>query len=158
MSRINKVLTLTICLLSPACRSTPVHTPPGAGAGSNDALLAVTDPSAGRLDDLRVALMDYWHAYGRMPGRIEDLRPFAEPGTTLQFTSPASGRPYVYMPAGPTLPGQGLGLVLYDPTPLPDGRRWGVLLARTAPNRPLITTIQLLDGPTLAAYLRSAAP
>ena len=152
---------LLACLLCAACQSTASKPAPAAAAGGggiSDSVLAATDPCALRLDDIRVALLGYLHDHDRLPEKIADLQKFAEPGTTLQFTCPASGKPYVYVPAGLTLPGKSQRLVLYDAVPAHEGRRWGVLLGPAADNQPLITWIAPLDEPTLSAYLKSAPP
>ena len=147
---------LLACLLCAACQSTPSKPAPSAAGGISDSVLAATDPCALRLDDIRVAMLGYLSAHDRLPAKIEDLQRFAEPGTTLQFTCPASGKPYVYVPAGLTLPGKSQRLVLYDPLPAHEGRRWGVLLGPPADNQPLITWIAPLDEQTLKTYLDSA--
>ena len=90
---IASVLILPACIFAAACQSTPAKPAPAAGPGVSDSVLAFTDPSALRLDDIRVALLGYWHANGHLPNRIEDLQKYAEVGTQLRFVSPVSGRP-----------------------------------------------------------------
>jgi hypothetical protein len=142
--------------LGVACRSTAPQ--PAAPGGISDSVLAATDPCALRLDDIRVAMLGYIHAHDRLPQRLEDLQGFAEPGTQLQFTCPDSGRPYVYIPAGLTLPGKNQRLVLYDALPAHQGHRWAIMLTPPADNRPAVTWIAPLDDAALTAYLRSAPP
>jgi hypothetical protein len=154
----SKCCVLLAGLLCAACQSTPPKPAPVASGGISDSVSAATDPCAQRMDDIRVAMLGYIHAYDRLPEKIADLQKFAEPGTTLQFTCPASGQPYVYVPAGLTLPGKSQRLVLYDAVPAHEGHRWGVLLGPAANNQPLITWIAPLDEPTLSAYLKSTPP
>jgi hypothetical protein len=156
--RSSHALILLACLLAAGCQSAAPSPAPAPGPGISDSVLAFTDPSALRLDDIRVAMLGYWHANGRLPARIEDLQRYGEVGTHLQFVSPGSGQAYVYVPTGPALPGKSERLVLYDPTPFQPGRFWGILISPTGADQPLITWIKPLDAATLAAYQRSPAP
>jgi hypothetical protein len=157
----NELHLVLACLLCTACQSTPAKPAPVPGvaaSGISNSVLAATDPCALRMDDIRVAMLQYLHAHDRLPEKIEDLQQFAEPGTQLQFTCPASGKAYVYVPAGLTVPGKDQRLVLYDAAPAHEGQRWSVMLAPPQDGRALITWIAPLDQPTLDSYLRSAAP
>lgn len=161
-SSIARVVGLCMVVALSGCRTTTERTPFGAtqpevrvgqnAAGATAARPSVAldpsldDPCAARLHDISGQLLRYYAAYGLLPARLEDLRPFATPGQPLNLTCPVSGKPYIYSPEGlqapPAPPNppdhpNPLGdaasnrprwLIVYDAEPSHKGQRWGILL------------------------------
>jgi hypothetical protein len=103
--------------------------------------LPAEDECAARLHDLSGLLLQYFLLNKHLPERLEDLAPLADPGTDFQITCPASGKPYVYVPAG--LPGSGSGRVLlvYDAVPAHSGIRWVIAASPPQGDQPLSTWV-----------------
>lgn len=99
------------------------HPPPG----STDEAMA-TDPCAMRLQDIGGALLQYFALNKRLPARLEDVKTIVGVDQSLQFACPASGKPYGFAPAGLILEGRKKRIIIYDPTPAHDGRRWCVFM------------------------------
>jgi hypothetical protein len=95
---------------------------------SSDVALA-TDPSALRLNDIGGALLLYYATNKQLPDQLEDLNASGYSEGPLKFTSPVSGKPYVYVPAGLSLEGQRKRIIAYDPTLTHDGRRFCLVMA-----------------------------
>jgi hypothetical protein len=108
------------------------------------------DPCAERLHEISGRLLLYYSVSGKMPTVLPDMKGVdSEPLPPL--ACPVSGKPYVYNPVG--LPVQGrLGrLVIYDPAPSHNGKRWGILAAVGAGDQPLSSRVVLVpDGPVFA--------
>jgi len=104
------------------------------GGVSTDQILS-NDPSVVRLQDITSVLLLYCATYRHLPASLEDLALMADPGTQLNFTSPASGRPYVYVPAGLQTPRGGKRIIVYDPALSANGKRWCILMGDSAPGK-----------------------
>jgi hypothetical protein len=128
----------------------PAPTPVTVGQGSGAA--AVNDPSASRMQDLCGALLYYYASNRRFPAKLEELRPYADLGVTLGFTSPVTGEPYVYVPAG--MRGSGIRdtLVLYDPHADAKGDRWGIVVVPPEAGKAVLMYAIPLDAKLLKAY------
>jgi hypothetical protein len=87
-----------------------------------------SDPSAIRLHDIAGALLQYYALNKRLPDRLEDAAALADTDQPLQLTSPASGKPYGYVPQGLVLEGRKKRIIVFDPAPH-QGQRWCVFIA-----------------------------
>lgn len=140
----------------------PAPVKPGGPAPSTPGevdVLAEKEPCAARLHDVAGVMLLYYALHKRLPARLEELRAVADIDQSLDFTCPASGRPYVYVPAGLRYPGEDERLVLYDAEPAHAGEtRWGILAAPPKGERPAAMWAVQLTEAALNAYLASAAP
>ena len=113
-----------------------------------------TSPCADRLHDICGELLLYYAAHGALPPTLDELCPAAGPEAASRVC-PASGKPYVYDPAGLTAPGRAGRLVLYDPDPSHAGMRWGAFLDAGGPAKtPAMRVILLSEGAFRAAMKR----
>jgi hypothetical protein len=144
------------------CESTTTSSSPRAMNNSaNDQALTAdqalnTDPSALRLDDIDGAMLLYYRDNQQMPPRLEDLGPYAQSvGITLNLVSPGNGMHYGYDANGMTALGATKLLVVYDPAPGTNGRRWCILMAPPHPGAAL--SAEVLDIPEFEfrSYLAS---
>ena len=136
----------------------PVSTetaPIAAGAGRRFTVrmtLAADDPSAARLQDILGAMLGYYVAHrNRLPDTLADIKPYADVGTTLNFTSPYSGQPYVYSPAG--LLGGDKKLIVWDPVPNKQGMRWCIIIPHMDPTKPIQTEVVPIPEATFEAFV-----
>ncbi len=89
------------------------------------------DLCAERLHDVCGALLMYYATRRQLPPTLAALQSAAdEPLPPL--VCPASGKPYVYTPAGVSVPNRVGRVVMYDPEPSHSGMRWAVLAAPSA--------------------------
>jgi hypothetical protein len=120
-------------------------------------VLAGQEPCAARLHDVAGVMLFYYALHKRLPAELEDLRTVADTDQALEFTCPASGRPYVYVPAGLRYPGKDERLVLYDADPAHAGSsRWGILAAPPKGERPAAMWAVQLSEAAMETYLASA--
>lgn len=156
---------------------------PDAAPASGDGQLVVPQPTRGggelsghpddlagddacrvRIDAIREPLIVFVLMNKRMPATLEELKA-ADPKSPLDLTCPASGKPYVYVPAGlrdATATGKAAGrrLVLYDPTPAhrdprnPDKglHRRGIVMNDPAGNKALVVDAVELTEKEFQAY------
>jgi hypothetical protein len=117
------------------------------------AALPAEDECAARLHDIGGLLLEYFLVNKRLPDRLEDLAPLADPGTDFQTTCPVSGRPYVYVPAGLSAPGSGRVLMVYDAVPDHAGIRWGLTASPAQGDQPLSTWVMPLTEERLRRYV-----
>ncbi len=102
--------------------------------------LTMTDPCTMRLHDLSGALLLYQANYGRLPETLEALREMPGALAPLEsFDCPESHQAYQYDSNGEKK-GERV-LLLYDPVPAHDGKRWVVEMVDWKPGRPLVTKI-----------------
>ena len=134
--------------VAPAGPSAPARAP------SPD-VLGSLEPCATRLQDVAGVMLLYYALHKQLPTELEQLREVADFDQGLEFTCPASGRPYVYEPAGLRYPGKDERLVLYDAEPTHDGIRWGVLAAPPKGKRPAAMWAVPLTREVFDAYLAS---
>ena len=131
-----------------------------------------TDPTAIHLHHVAGQLLLYYATHQQLPQRLEDLSlpgkpdiPGSDPvSETPPAIDPATRRPYIYLPAGPLLPGANpdtpvARLVLYQSAPTNRIGRWALVMdARTAEGR-LATFVQCLPEAVLrSALTRQPAP
>jgi hypothetical protein len=99
------------------------------------------DPCADRLHELCGPLLMHYALHRRMPATLDDLRAVAGPDPTIAFECPVSRRTYVYNADGLQSPAVNGRIVLFDPIPAHDGKRWAVVLEETKPGQPLIPRV-----------------
>ena len=85
-----------------------------------------------------------------MPADLAELQALAV-GPKVEYTCPASGKPYLYRPDGVEIPGHPGRAVVFDPAPSHSGLRWAIVLSAGAGNLPVAKVILLPDGPFRAA-------
>jgi hypothetical protein len=101
------------------------------------------DPCAERLHDVCGHLLLYYASHKRLPPTLAELK--STPTMPLPpLVCPASGKPYVYDPAGVSIPGRPGRLVLYDPEPSHSGMRWAVMVGTPADATNVTTRVILL--------------
>ena len=142
---------------APGTPSTPSTPSAPAQPGGPDPLASI-EPCAARLQDVAGVMLLYYALNQRLPDGLEELRGVADIDQALEFTCPASGRPYVYDPAGLRYPGKDERLIIYDADPAHDGRtRWGVLAAPPKGKRPAAMWAVPLTDEVFNTYLKSAS-
>ena len=162
-------LLATLCLVGGGCAPnradpapssvSPRNTPRRDPATRRPPQSLATDACATRLQDLGGALLLYYATNRRLPDKLEDLA--AAPGAAAgaaDVTCPASGRSYVYVPGGGlTAKGKGRLLVLYDPTPVHGGLRWGLFISPPSGAEPLATWVTPMSEELFRGYTAGAA-
>ncbi|HVX83357.1 MAG TPA: hypothetical protein VH253_00930 [Phycisphaerae bacterium] len=113
---------------------------------------AATDPSAERLQDICGALLFYYANIHHMPKSMTDLAAFSD--EDLDFTSPVSHRQYEYRPISLRGSVDHPELVMYDPDPMRDGTRWGIVGAPPAGDRPVALWVVRFNQAEMNEYLR----
>jgi len=98
----------------------------------------------------------YYTAKRELPASLSELAPYSPSGTILTFVCQESGKSYIYVPQGLTVPGQDRILIMYDAAPAHHGHRFGIVAMPQRLGRPLTTQVIRLDEPVLQAYLKSA--
>ena len=147
---------LCICLTACAPKPTTTTTGPLTPPAPPDPILLYTDPTALRMQDIAAAMNAYLSTNHDLPLSLSMLQPAAARfGLTLDFISPTSGKPYIYVPNAPTISGIPLRLVLYDATPA-HGGYWAVMLLPAQATQPLQAEVFHLTPDLLQLYLKSA--
>lgn len=100
------------------------------------------DACAERLHDVCGRLLLHYSLHRRLPETLESLAAL-DPEKPVPLVCPVSGRPYVYDPKGPPIPGRPGRLVLYDPLPSHSGMRWGVFVDDAGDGKGLIARVVL---------------
>ena len=111
---------------------------------------ASIDACGDRMQDIAGALMLYYRDHRSLPGRLEDLQSLPIIGTDLQFSCPATGKHFVYVPNGLKSLGHPKRILVYDPDPSdvsPAGIRWCVLAPPFQPGQ-ATQTIEAYPMPT----------
>jgi hypothetical protein len=128
--------------------------PARGGVGSTGKPNELTDPCATRLHDLSGLLLTYYAVNKHLPDRLDELAPLADVDVPFETTCPASGRPYVYAPAGlqPSA-GSDRSLVLYDAVPAHGGLRWGIFVAPPRNGQPPATWVILMSEEVFRGYV-----
>jgi hypothetical protein len=113
-----------------------------------------SDLSANRLHDIVGAILDYYVVnHNRLPDSLEDVRPFADVGTQLNFTSPSSGLPYQYSPAGLYASGQQKRIIVWEPKPDKQGIRWCILMPPLAAGKAVVPEVVPIQEKTFEAFI-----
>ena len=115
------------------------------------------DPCAARLHDIEGLLLKYYVAHRRLPDRLEDVAPLADPGQKIDFTCPHSGQPYGYIPQQ-IVAGGPQQVLAFAPTPGPDGRyRVIILRPATGSSIPALPDVVTYSPEQIRPYLQAAA-
>ncbi len=146
-------LVVALCLLS-ACQG-PSTPPAGSFTTPPGALLLATDPAAIRLQDIGDALVIYFAHNRYLPASLAELHPRTPDGADIPLTSPASGRPFVYVPSGLPVAGTNRVLLIYDPVAGQDGLHWALVAIPPEGHQPLTVEVVRLTEPVLQAYLQA---
>jgi hypothetical protein len=156
-SRIVASACAAAALLLAACQS--ASPPPGSAPPANfltaptspDAIVD-TDPAAARLQDIGGYLLLYYRQHQQMPPALEDLRSIPG-GEALVFTSPSTGQPFAYSPAGMWAPDKGdKCIVAYDPARTPGGKRWCLFMMLPQNGEALSVDVVALPEPMFLSY------
>ena len=95
-----------------------------------------TDPCAMRLHEFCAPLLLYFATNHTLPPNVESLNI-----TTEEFVCPVSHKPYIYNPNGLPAPDPGARLIVYDPEPTHQGRRWAISVMEPHGDAPLIAKV-----------------
>jgi hypothetical protein len=126
---------------------------PGDRPATADEAVA-SDASAARLHDIEGAILFYYiHNQYRLPDALEQIRPYADFGTDLNFTSPWSGLPYSYSPAGLLASGEDKRIIVWDPKPDKHGIRWCILMPHMQPGVAIVPEVVPLDEKAFDAFV-----
>ena len=101
------------------------------------------DPCAERLHDVCGHLLLYYASHKRLPPTLAELKS-ALAMRPPPLVCPASGKPYVYDPAGVSIPGRPGRLALYDPEPSHSGMRWAIMVGTPADGANVTARVILL--------------
>jgi hypothetical protein len=115
-----------------------------------------SDPSAQNLYDISGALLLYYAINREMPPTLSDLQTVTDPGS-LHLNDPKSHLPYFYVPDGLAREGENKRIIVCDPTPSDDGKRWCILMPHVAPNAAQSTEVSELPERIFRLY-RSVTP
>jgi hypothetical protein len=118
--------------------------------------LAATDPCASRMHDIGGDLLFYYLINKKLPEQLDQLKDFADVDRDPNFTCPVSHKPYVYFPAGFTIPGQTRRLILFDADPVHGGKRWGIVMAEPEGKHPAATWVIPIDDQLFRSYTGDA--
>jgi hypothetical protein len=93
-----------------------------------------------RLHDVCGPLLLYYATNRALPAKLEQLS--AVPGfeNVNDFTCPASGKPYVYNPAGLPAPDRSMRLIIYDAA-AHGGTRWAIAIPVAPGEGPLVAKV-----------------
>ena len=117
---------------------------------TSTALIPMLDPCAERLHDIAGTLLLHCAATGELPPDTAAIkRAGGEACPPLEC--PVSREPYVYNPAGLSIPDQSGLLVLYDAKPSHNGKRWGLIVGQAVRNKPLEVRVILLPDNVVAS-------
>ena len=102
---------------------------------------ANTDPCAMRMHDICGPLLLYYATNRALPARLEQLSEMPGFDHLKDFTCPASGKPYVYNPAGIPAPDRAMRLIIYDAVPAHGNVRWAVSIPAKPGEGPLVAKV-----------------
>jgi hypothetical protein len=130
----------------------PNYVQPGQDSAVSSEQVLPAGDSGARIEEINEALLIYVKANAQMPAVLDDLKSVY--GSDLMLTAP-SGKPYVYVPTGLTMPSSPKILVIYDPDELPNGRRWCILVSDLRTGSALVTEVLDLPEIVFRSYLAS---
>jgi hypothetical protein len=111
-------------------------------------------PAAARLQEISGALLEYYAIHDHLPSVLADLQSLSDLEQPLNFVSPTSGKPYVYVPAGLKSPSDSRQIIVYDPTPDATGLRNVILLRRPHARESAATWVDRMPEGVFNQYIR----
>jgi hypothetical protein len=111
-----------------------------------------SDPCAAQLHDISGAMLLHLAVKGRLPATLDELRAFEEFDRPLNFTCPATGAAYTYVPTGLASPDDKRQIVLHDAGADRSGVRWAILMQRPQGRQPAAMFVLPLTEPQFRAY------
>jgi hypothetical protein len=103
-----------------------------------------TDPCATRMHEICGVLLLYGNAHGDLPATLDALKKAPGAADVGEFVCPASNLPYVYYPEGVPVEPEPSRIVLYDPTPAHNGKRFAIVIQPPAGGGPPIARVILI--------------
>jgi hypothetical protein len=85
------------------------------------------DACENRLQNIEAALLLYYSVNRDLPQKLEDLVYLSS--DDLPLTCPVSNQPYLYFKDGLPIPGSTRKIIVCDPTPAHEGKRWCIAMA-----------------------------
>ena len=142
----------------PPAESAPhqLSAPPTPSPQAGDPEQIEVNPSASRLHDICGEILLYFAVNREMPKTLSDLQSVMDTEVQLDTTSPTSHQPYVYAPQGLIGVGHAKRIIIYDPVPLPSGKRWCVFSADAAPGQAQSLEVVLTPESVFHDYVPSA--
>lgn len=101
------------------------------------------DACAERLHDICGHLLLYHSVRKKLPPTLEELKSTGDVPLP-PLVCPASGKAYIYDPAGLASPKRKGRLVMYDPEPSHSGMRWAIMVGTTADGTNVTARVILL--------------
>lgn len=156
------VLGVTGCTSTPAQQNPPKPYettiikgagPNVSGAGVNSKDYFDVDSCANRLHSIEGQIIYYYARFHRLPNSLEELRPFADPGESVDYSCPVSHQSYVYVQNGLALGADPKRLIVFDATPVHNGYRWGILLSFPSGRQPLKTDVIPIKEDVMKGYV-----
>ena len=109
---------------------------------ANSSAVSNTDPCATRMHDISGAMLMYYALHNRLPAELDALRTTPGGEALEPFTSPASGRPFLYNPVGVIDSKRASQrLVLYESAPTGGGFRWAITIVEPTQGQPLVARV-----------------
>jgi hypothetical protein len=112
------------------------------------------NPADVRLQDISGAILEYYAIHDRLPASLADLQSLPDLDRPLNLVSPASGKPYVYVPEGLKSPRDPRQIVVYDAAPDSAGMRYVILLRRPHGRQTAATWVDRLPDAVFHQYIR----
>jgi hypothetical protein len=93
------------------------------------------DPCEEQLQNIEAALLLYYSLNRDLPQHLEDLVTLSS--DDLPLTCPVSHQEYLYFKAGLPIPNSTRRIIVCDPTPAHQGKRWSIAMAPITPDAAL---------------------
>jgi hypothetical protein len=157
-----QILMVLVPLLVTGCQtvsvsSTPVERTAGVSLPANrpatDEESVASDPCAIRLDHVIEAMYQFYLLNKRLPDTLEQLKPFGDELNPIQLVCTATGQPYQYSFNALMSPGRSKRILVWDPTPAHQGRRYCILISYTQPNNGLALEVDAVPEADFKTYV-----
>jgi hypothetical protein len=119
--------------------------------------LAAVNPSAVQLQNIEGLLLEYYLIHRTLPWQFGDLASLADIDDPLNTICPTSGQQYIYVRGGIPLPGQDKRIVVFEPTPSKDGKRWCILMSTPMPRQAMWMDVLQVPESAFKTYLAAQA-
>jgi hypothetical protein len=106
----------------------PLVNPTGAGSTASADQIVGTDSCGVQMGNIVEALLLYCERFRQLPPSLEDLQKTRDVESPLALVCPISHKPYQYEPRGLSRPGLDKRIIIYDPQPSHDGKRWVIMM------------------------------